>query len=115
MRKSGQIILFKFPQTDHLVAKLRPALLIGRLPGQFGDWLICMVSSQLRHYVEGFDEIIHQDATDFSTSGLKAASVVRVGRLAVVDESTLVGSIREIAPDRLSRIKTGLANWLLST
>jgi hypothetical protein len=39
-----------------------------------------MVSSQLRHYVEGFEEIIHQDATDFSTSGLKAASVVRVGR-----------------------------------
>ena len=115
MRKSGQIVLFKFPQTDQLDAKLRPALLIGRLPGQFGDWLICMISSQLRHYVEGFDEIIHQDATDFSTSGLKAASVVRVGRLAVVDESILVGSIGEIASERLRRIKTGLANWLLST
>ena len=115
MKKSGQIVLFSFPQTDQLDAKLRPALLIGRLPGQFGDWLICMISSQLRHYVEGFDEIIHQDAADFSTSGLKAASVVRVGRLAVVDESILVGSIGEIAPERLGRIKTGLANWLLST
>ena len=115
MRKSGQIVLFKFPQTDQLDAKLRPALLIGRLPGQFGDWLICMISSQLRHYVEGFDEIIHQDATDLSASGLKAASVVRVGRLAVVDESILVGSIGEIAPERLKRIRSGLANWLLST
>lgn len=81
MRKSGQIVLFKFPQTDQLDAKLRSGLLIGRLPGQFGDWLICMISSQLRHYVEGFDEIIHEDATDFSACGLKAASVVRVGRL----------------------------------
>ena len=115
MRKSGQIVLFKFPQTDQLDAKLRPALLIGRLPGQFGDWLICMISSQLRHYVEEFDEIIHQDATDLSASGLKAASVVRVGRLAVVDESILVGSIGEIAPERLKRIRSGLANWLLST
>lgn len=114
MRESGQIALFKFPQTDQLDAKLRPALLIGRLPGQFGDWLICMISSQLRHCVEGFDEIIHQDATDFSASGLKAASVVRVGRLAVVAESILVGSIGEIAPERLRRIKSGLANWLLS-
>jgi mRNA interferase MazF len=115
MRESGQIVLFKFPQADQLVAKLRPALLIGRLPGQFGDWLICMISSQLRHYVEGFDEIIHQDATDFSAAGLKATSVVRVGGLAVVGESILVGSIGEIAPERLRRIKSGLANWLLST
>jgi mRNA interferase MazF len=115
MRKSGQIVLFKFPQTDHLDAKLRPALLIGRLPGQLGDWLICMISSQLRNYVEGFDEIIHQDATDFSDSGLKAASVVRVGRLAVVDQSILIGSIGEIAPERLARIKSGLSNWLLNT
>jgi mRNA interferase MazF len=115
MRISGQIVLFKFPQTDQLDAKLRPALLIGRLPGQFGDWLICMISSQLRHYVEGFDEIIDQAATDFPASGLKAASVVRVGRLAVVDESILVGSIGEIAPERLRRVKNGLANWLLRT
>jgi len=42
MIKSGQIVLFKFPQTDQLDAKLRPALLIGRLPGQFADWLICV-------------------------------------------------------------------------
>ncbi len=115
MIKSGQIVLFKFPQTDQLDAKLRPALLIGRLPGQFGDWLICMISSQLRHCVEGFDEIVHQDAADFSISGLKATSVIRVGRLAVVDESILVGSIGEITPERLKRIKSSLANWLLST
>jgi mRNA interferase MazF len=115
LRKPGQIVLFKFPQTEQLDAKLRPALLLGRLPGQFGDWLICMISSQLRHYVEGFDEIIHQDATDFSAAGLKTASVVRVGRLAVVGESILLGSIGEIAPERLRRIKLGLSNWLLST
>jgi len=115
MRKSGQIVLFKFPQTDQLDVKLRPALLIGRLPGQFDDWLICMISSQLRHCVEGFDEIVHHNADDFSASGLKAASVIRVGRLAVVDESILVGSIGEIAPERLYRIKTSLANWFLNS
>jgi mRNA interferase MazF len=76
-----------------------------------------MISSRLRHYVEGFDEIVHQDAADFPVSGLKAASVIRVGRLAVVDESILVGSIGEIGEigvERLKRIKSGLASWLLS-
>jgi hypothetical protein len=37
-----------------------------------------MISSQLRHCVEEFDEIIHQDAIDFSAAGLKTASVVRL-------------------------------------
>jgi mRNA interferase MazF len=114
MKKPGQIVLFNFPQADHTDTKLRPALLMGRLPGPFGDWLICMISSQLRHYVEGFDEIIGEDAGDFTASGLKTASLIRVGRLAVVDENILIGSIGEIAPERLTRIKDSLANWLLT-
>ncbi len=58
MKESGKIVLFKFPQTDQSDAKLRPALLIGKHPGLFNDWLICMISTQLRHYVEGIDQII---------------------------------------------------------
>jgi mRNA interferase MazF len=114
MKKPGRIVLFKFPQTDHVDTKLRPALLMGRLPGHFGDWLICMISSQLKHYVEGFDEIIDEDAGDFAASGLKTASLIRVGRLAVVDQNILIGSIGEIDPERLTRIKGSLANWLLT-
>ncbi len=74
-----------------------------------------MISTQLRHYVEGFDEIIQTQADDFGSSGLKAESVVRVGRLAVVDEKILIGSIGEIAPARLRRIKSGIADWLLNS
>lgn len=58
MKCSGQVVLFKFPQTDLTQGKPRPALLIGKLPGQYDDWLICMISTQLRHYIQGFDEII---------------------------------------------------------
>jgi mRNA interferase MazF len=115
MKEPGQVVLFKFPQTDQFDAKLRPALLIGKLPGHFSDWLICMISTQLRHYVDGFDEIIHEQAGDFAMSGLKAESVVRVGGLAVVDEQILIGSIGAIAPARLRRIKSVLADWVLTS
>jgi len=40
MKQPGQIVLFRFPQTDLAVGKLRPALLLGRLPGGYDDWLI---------------------------------------------------------------------------
>ena len=112
MKQPGQIVLFKFPQTDLAEGKLRHALLLGELPDQYGDWLICMISSQTQHYVEGFDEIIKPGDADFVQSGLKSPSLIRVGRLAVVGGGTLLGAIGEIDAERLHRIKTHLANWL---
>ena len=92
MKESGQIVLFRFPQTDLETGKLRPALLLGRLPGDYDDWLICMISSQIRHCVPGFDQIIQEGDLDFPASGLKVPSVIRVGRLAVVEGDILLGS-----------------------
>jgi mRNA interferase MazF len=112
MKRAGQIVLFRFPQTDLAEGKLRPALLLGKLPGPFDDWLILMVSSQIRQQVHGFDEIVQPGDNDFVQSGLKVASLIRVGRLAVVSGETLLGSVGEIDPERLRRIKSRLADWL---
>lgn len=112
MKQAGQIVLFKFPQTDLEQGKLRPALLIGKLPGNYDDWLICMISSQVYHYIPDFDEIIQEKDIDFVESGLKTVSVIRVGRLAVVEGIMLLGAIGEISLDRLQRIKVSLGNWL---
>lgn len=112
MKYSGQIVLFRFPQTNLTRGKSRPALLIGKLPGQYDDWLICMLSTQLRQYIRGFDEIIQTGDSDFSNSGLKEPSIIRVGRLAVVDGRILLGAIGEIDLERLNRVKTHLAEWI---
>lgn len=74
-----------------------------------------MISSQTRHYVSGFDELVQEDDEDFVQSGLKIASVIRVGRLAVVSGDLLVGAIGEITSNRLSRVKQALARWVLSS
>ncbi|MCB9109739.1 MAG: type II toxin-antitoxin system PemK/MazF family toxin [Anaerolineales bacterium] len=112
MKKSGQVVVFRFPQTDLEEGKLRPALLLGKLPGEYDDWLICMISSQTRQHITGFDEIVQDSDNDFKQSGLKVTSVIRVGRLAVVSGEILLGAIGEISGDRLSRIKKNLSNWL---
>jgi mRNA interferase MazF len=113
MKQAGQIVLLRFPQTDLAQGKLRPTLLIGKTPSEYDDWLVCMISSQTRHYLPEFDEIIREDDPDFAQSGLKVPSVIRVGRLAVVDGEILLGAVGQIEPARLKRIKERLASWLL--
>jgi mRNA interferase MazF len=112
MKQAGQIVLIRFLQTDMAEGKLRPALLLAKLPGEYDDWLICMVSSQIQHDVKEFDEVVRETDTDFADSGLKATSVIRLGRLAVVEGPILLGAIGHISPDRLKRIKSRLAAWL---
>lgn len=115
MRQPGRIILFRFPQTDTGEGKLRPALLLQRLPGEYDDWLICMISSQTRHAIAEFDEVVSEKDADFAESGLKITSVIRICRLAVVNGEILLGATGFIAKDRLQRIKARLASWLMSS
>lgn len=49
MKKPGQVIVFRFPQTDLNEGKLRPALLVAPPPGDHKDWLSCMISTQMHH------------------------------------------------------------------
>lgn len=112
MIREGQVVLFRFPQTDGPEGKLRPALAIRRLPGPYDDWLICMVSSQLRHAIAEFDEVISEPHDDFKPSGLKTSSVIRIGRLAVVHAGVLLGPIGQIDDSRLQRIRKNLSDWL---
>lgn len=112
MTRDGQVVLFRFPRTNQSPGKLRPALVLRRLPGPHDDWLICMVSSRLDHAIEGLDEVVAEDDGDYVTSGLRVPSVIRVARLAVVHRALLRGSTGEIAPERLARIRDALAAWL---
>ena len=71
MIEEGQTVLFRFPKTDQTEGKLRPVLILHQLPGQYNDWLICMISSQLDQKNIEFGEIISPNDTDFKQSGLK--------------------------------------------
>ncbi len=42
IKRAGQIVLFRFPQTDLVVGKTRPALLLAPLLSGYNDWLVCM-------------------------------------------------------------------------
>ena len=108
--KEGDVVLTPLPQADGQI-KNRPAILLREMP-PFGDFLVCGVSTQLHHEVAGFDDPIRPSDADFAASGLKAASLIRLGFLAVLPESSLLGAIGSIDQARHLRLLDRLANHL---
>jgi mRNA interferase MazF len=112
MIREGQIILFNFPQTNQVSGKLRPALVLRSLPGSYDDWLICMITTHLNYENAGIDEVIKKTDPDFSQSGLKFPSLIRVTRIAVVPTSIFEGVIGSIPHSRLLRIRLRICQWI---
>jgi len=112
MTAEGQVVLFRFPRTDQVAGKLRPALVLRGLPGPYHDWLVCMISTRLYHAVPGIDDIIPDTDPDFASTGLKSTSLIRLTRLAVVSADIFEGTLGQLAASRLERLRTRLGEWL---
>jgi len=112
MIKEGDIVLFRFPQTNLGRGKLRPALILRKLSGNRDDWLLCMITSFKLERERELTDKITEDDEDFKSSGLKTNSLIRIDRLAVVNRSILLGKIGEISEKRLERIKERLCKWI---
>ena len=101
--KAGEIVLAQVPQAD-AAAKIRPALLLCQFP-PYGDWLACGISSQIRQLQPSFDELLESSAPDFSESGLRASSVIRLGFLTTLPARQIGGALGNIRPARLQRLR----------
>lgn len=106
----GCIILARVQQSDGRL-KTRPAVILSLLP-PFNDLLICGVSSKLRQEVAGFDDLLVTTHPDFAASGLKVDSLIRLGLLATVPATAVIGELGSIPQERLSRLLRRLADHL---
>lgn len=111
MMQEADIALTQLPQVDGEI-KNRPVLLLRKLP-PFGDYLVCGISTQLRHYVSDFDELIVGNNADFVQSGLISDSLIRLGFLAVLPVSQILGTIGSISSDRHRRLLVNLSRYLV--
>lgn len=109
--KQGDIILTPVPQADGKL-KNRPAIILRKMP-YYDDLLVCGISTQLHQYVKGFDEIISPADEDFKSSGLLSKSLIRLGFLAVLPRSHILGSIGAISYERHKRLLKTLSDYLI--
>lgn len=108
--KEGDVLLAALPQVDGIV-KLRPVVFLHRMP-PFQDFLVCGITTQLQQSAPELDELITPADPDFRPSGLKAASLIRLGYLAVLPGSEFEGRIGSLSPVRLGRLLTRLSDFL---
>ena len=111
--KEGDVVLTPLPQADGQI-KNRPAIILREMPA-YGDFLVCGVSTQLHQEVAGFDDPIRFGDADFAASGLRAPSLIRLGFLAVLPVSGLLGAIGSIEKVRHVRLLERLSNHLRPT
>jgi mRNA interferase MazF len=109
--REGDLVLTPIPQANGQV-KNRPVLVLREMP-PFHDLLVCGISSQLHQQVSSFDETIVPSDPDFAASGLRTASLIRLGFLALLPRRTIIGSIGAIAPDRHARLLRTLSSYLI--
>jgi len=110
--KPGDIVLIRFPQTDLQTGKLRPTLVVAAAPGRHPDLSLALISSRTYQAIPDFDELIDVYDSDYSESGLKVRSVVRLTRLATVETSVINARLGRISPERLQKIRHRLVEWL---
>ena len=109
--QEGSVIIGRLVQADG-AAKNRPAIVLREMP-PFADLLVCGVSMQLHQEVVGFDERISPGDSDFSTCGLKAESLIRLGFLAVLPPISVLGTIGNISAERHHRLLQSLSTYLV--
>ncbi len=107
----GDVILTPIPQSDGIF-KNRPAIVLREMP-QYRDMLVCGVSTQLHQEVKDFDEVVQLGDSDFAATGLKSASLIRLGFLAVIPRTAIIGSIGKISSDRHKRLLSRLSDYLM--
>ena len=115
MSRKGDIVLAKFPFTNHEESKLRPVLILSKSPGEFDDYIVAFISSQIRHYVPEVDFLLEVSSGYFKDTGLKITSVIKTGKIATISVDVIAGKIgslnKELTERVIDKIITILRNF----
>ncbi|MCC6159029.1 MAG: type II toxin-antitoxin system PemK/MazF family toxin [Deltaproteobacteria bacterium] len=94
---AGDIVLVPFPTAEAKEGKHRPVLILACVPSPFHDYVACMISSRIHQAIDKFDLVVRPEDAGFAETGLKVASLVRLGRLATLNESIFAGVLGRVS------------------
>ncbi|MGB3296381.1 MAG: type II toxin-antitoxin system PemK/MazF family toxin [Phormidesmis sp.] len=103
----GDIVLVPFPFTDLSQTKLRPAVVLwAESKGQ--DVTLCFVSSQKVDRLAEYEFVIASNDSQFSITGLKVTSKVRVTRIVTLERRLLQRRLGRLSDRLIERLDQAL-------
>ncbi len=103
----GDVVLTQFPFTDLTGASLRPALVVS--PGLIGqDVVLVGISSVIRGAAIPTDYAVDPTHAEFPLTGLRIRSVLRMHKLAAVEQSVIKRRLGRIGPLLQAEVDTRL-------
>jgi len=101
MVQTGDIVIVSFPYTDLVSFKARPAVVVAQTKDNYNDVIIALVSSVVPATVQSYQMILQPD----NINNLRAPSVIKVSRLAAVEEDKIVTVISKLSLTQLITFK----------
>ena len=97
---AGEVVVFRFPQTNLQSGKRRPALVVADLPGD--GLVLCQITRKARS--DGYS--IPLVLSDFERGRLAVDSFIRANRLFTVEQSVLLYAVGKIKDAKLQEVKS---------
>jgi mRNA interferase MazF len=105
--KKGDIVLVEFPFTDLSQTKFRPAVVLAANLA-INEFTVCFVSSQKVETLYGGESALLESDPDFSQTGLRISSKVRVTRITTLSKQLITRRMGNLSPSHLQQLDATL-------
>jgi mRNA interferase MazF len=95
----GKIVLLPFPFDNLSGVKVRPAVCLTEPIGQYNHIIVSFITSRIPNDGQETDILIDNKHLEFSATGLKATSVLRLHRLMTIAENIIRRELGELPND----------------
>jgi mRNA interferase MazF len=107
--KKGDIVLVPFPFSDLSTSKLRPAVVLWVNVSGI-DITVFFISSQNVNIISSEEFIIETSDPEFSKTGLKVTSKVRVSKIVTIQRNLITRKLGRLEKNLLSKLDQCLKN-----
>jgi mRNA interferase MazF len=104
----GDVLLVRFPFTDLSSTRIRPALVVGRVRGD--DLILAFITSRVAGFDPSVEHLLEPSDPEFSRTGLRVASLLRLDRLATLNQNLVYRRLGRIGPRTEQVVANALRN-----
>ena len=103
-----KIVLVPFPFDDLTATKVRPAVCLTDEIKPHSHIVLAFITSQVLASASPTDFVIDKSDADFTTTGLKVSSTIRLHRLMTVTKSIVLRQLGELSPAQQTEVENRL-------